>query len=135
MARSKGVEAATRDLAASLFEFLVNARGFDGPELLPHGVAYHRAGTHVVVAGQDGREPEVTTMLEVAAPDGGKWRARLGSVYVGAGLGPAQDVPESAPTRRLVLPRLERQAHALQRLLAVLEDQSLRDLVKRRHGT
>ena len=135
VAAPTGVVAATRDLAPALFMFLVDSEGFDGPELLSDGVAYHRAEIHVVVAGHEGREPEVTTVVEISAAGAPPWRARLGSVYVAAELGPAQDVPESARNQRIVQVRLKKQADALQELLQVLDDASLRSLVRVCHGT
>ncbi|MFI1175752.1 hypothetical protein [Streptomyces melanogenes] len=103
------------------FAFLVEDAGFSGPEETDHGLLFHSVGLDVEVWFLDGHEPVVTTLVAPVASDGvrarGVW---LDELYVMSGCGPAQDVPDSAPTRRATLKRVRQHAAALRRLMSQL---------------
>ncbi|WP_245771754.1 hypothetical protein [Actinacidiphila guanduensis] len=115
------------------FAFLVEDAGFSGPERTLHGVAFHGEGLDIEVWCPDGHEPAVYTMVFLIGPGGvhGKW-APLDDLYVAAGCGPAQDVPESAPTRRATLKRVHQHAAGLRRLLPKLLAPGGEELIARR---
>ncbi len=92
MVSSAQLEEVVRSEAADRFRFLIDDYDYDGPETTSDGLTYH-GQFQVSVGAHSGREPEVSTLLTVS---GGTSTARLSSVYVHLGLGPAQDVPEGA---------------------------------------
>jgi hypothetical protein len=109
---------AFRSAVAREFAFLVDDFGFAGPEQIEHGLLFRGTGYWIEVWHLGGLEPEVTTLVVQVAPDGGRaCRAWLEDLYVASGLGPAQSVPGSAPTRLTVLKRVRQHATALRRLL------------------
>lgn len=112
MSQPSRVEAVVHAGGPERFRFLVES-GYDGPEVVADGLVYH-GDLVVTVSGTSGREPEVVTL--VALRGGERW-TRLSTLYVHTGLGPAQDVPESARSTRVARMRLDAQAGALRLLL------------------
>jgi hypothetical protein len=114
------------------FAFLVEDAGFCGPESTTHGLGFHRPGLHVEVWFLPGREAEVVTRVELVSAGGAKvqsaWLERL---YVAAGCGPAQHVPQTAPTMLAALKRVREHAAALRRLLPFLLGPQAEDLFVR----
>jgi hypothetical protein len=82
----------------SAFAFLVGDWGFLGPERIDDGLAYHRPGLHVRIEFWTwNHETGFSTTVERVSSLGARVEAAsLGRLYVACGLGPAQDVPETA---------------------------------------
>jgi hypothetical protein len=109
--------------APGAFGFLVHGAGFDGPERLGHGLAYHRADVTIEVCYYhvDGCDPEIATSLVAVSRDQARSRrASLETVYTACGLGPRGDVPGSAQTRRAALASIGRHADAVRKILPFL---------------
>ncbi|RIQ10910.1 hypothetical protein [Jiangella rhizosphaerae] len=114
MRRRTGLVELVHEEGPALFTFLL-AAGFEGPERISDGIAYHRMGLHIEIGHHGGREPELGTVVVR-----GDRRQSLADLYTAAGCGPAQDVPSNAHSPALVRTRLRQQAAALQRLLPTL---------------
>jgi hypothetical protein len=104
---------------AEAFAFLTDDCDFDGPERTEDGIAYHRPDLHVSTqAWAWKREAGITTgIVRVDADTGTRYCADLACLYVEAGLGPAQHVPEQIGGGHTIAKRLNQHAHALRLLM------------------
>lgn len=139
MSRHADQADAFRVEADAAFGFLVEEASFIGPEviasgLIASGLRFHRLGLHVEVVFMDGHEPEVATGIVWIAPGGQRSRAWLGCLYVAGGCGAAQDVPDSASTRRAMVKRIHQHATALRKLLPQLLSPEVEQLMSRCRG-
>jgi hypothetical protein len=107
------------EVLAEAFDFL-HAEGFVGPETTQLGHIYRRPGLHIEIWLHLGRESEVSTLVERFTGDGTREAAWLECLYVASGCGPAQDVPGSVQSGRVMFKRLRQQAAGLERLLPAI---------------
>ncbi|MFF4302607.1 hypothetical protein [Streptomyces sp. NPDC001601] len=121
MGHQESLSDAFRAEARVEFAFLVEDAGFSGPEQTDVGLLFHSSDLDVEVWFLDRHEPTAATLVTPVAPDGARTRGVwLDELYVLSGYGPAQDVPDSAPTRRATLKRVHQHAAALRRLMPQL---------------
>jgi hypothetical protein len=126
VSRAASPEETFRREVGDAFAFLIERAGFCGPESTENRtggfqVGFHRPELHIKVNYWPGREATVSTTVERGgADDATAPYAYLACLYVVARCGPAQHVPESAPTPPVMLKRVHEHAAALRRLLPIL---------------
>jgi hypothetical protein len=100
----------------SAFVFLVRDQGFLGPERIDDGLANHRPGLHVRIEFWTwNHETGFTTTVERVGDLSARVQAAsLGRLYVACGLGPANDVPETAGSGHALRKRVTQHSSALQ---------------------
>ena len=115
------------------FAFLVQQWGFDGPEHAEDGIAYHHPDMHIELAIWAWKnEAGLTTGIRRRnRATGAMEEAGLECLYLAAGLGPAQDVPENVGGGRSIAKRVAQQARAVQRLLPLLNRPGGEELMSR----
>ncbi|NKE58349.1 hypothetical protein FXN61_16565 [Lentzea sp. PSKA42] len=114
------------------FRFLVDQEGFLGPEEHDGEIAYH-APNLVIRVALDQRDRYVLTLVN-GEVDGFTARAELSCLYIGAGLGPVQDVVWSAGTLHAMVKALDSQAAAVRKILPVLKGEGAGKLLRECHG-
>jgi hypothetical protein len=104
---------------AEAFAFLIDDWDFEGPECTESGIAYHRPDLHVTAEiWAWKREAGISTGgVRVDADAGTRRSADLSCLYVQAGLGPAQHVPEQIGGGHTIAKRLDQHARALRLLM------------------
>ena len=113
------------------FDHLLSDPGFLGPERQPGVAVYHSPSVSVEVA----LDPRDGVLTLVSGQVGSHYyRAELSCLYVGAGLGAAQDVHRSARTTHELTKSLASQSRALDRLLPHLLGTQRDDLLRGCHG-
>lgn len=104
---------------AEAFAFLIEEWDFDGPERTEGGIAYHRPDLHLsteIWAWK--REAGMTTgVVHVDTEAGTRHGADLSCLYVQAGLGPAQHVPEQVGGGHTIAKRIDQHARAVRLLM------------------
>lgn len=112
---------AFRAEAGAEFAFLVEDAGFSSPEQTDNGLLFRSVGLDVEGLVPGGARAHGGDAGHPVSSDGARARgAWLDKLYVASGCGPAQDVPDSAPTRRATLKRVHQHAAALRRLMPQL---------------
>jgi hypothetical protein len=109
--------------APPALSFLVEDRGFCGPERTDEGVAYHRPGLHVEMRAWSWKnESGFTTTLALVGRNGKQRWASLGVLIAASGLGVPSAAPEGAGTLYVISKRIRQHAAALQALMAYLDE-------------
>jgi hypothetical protein len=136
MGKRRSPEDQIRDDAPAAFAFLLDERGFLGPERLEDGVAYHRPDLHVSVTfwawkNETGFE---TTVWDETDSQGQRHRASLSCLYVACGLGPPQAVPSQGTSGYVIAKRIGQHSDALRRVMPYLDGPDAASLFRRCHG-
>lgn len=120
----------------SAFAFLVRDWGFLGPERIDDGLTYHRPGLHVRIEFWTWNHEAgfSTTVERVDDLSAQVQAASLGRLYVACGLGPAQDVPETAGSGHALRKRITQHSTALQLVLPRLSGPPAASLFARCSG-
>lgn len=119
--------------APEAFGFLCEKWGFEGPDRISGGVAYHRVGLHITIEFLYWKhEAEFVTRLSMVDPTGRVMRASLGCLYLACGLGTAQAVPTSAAgAGHTIAKRAGQHAAALLRVMPHLDGSGAVELFRR----
>jgi hypothetical protein len=121
---------------SSAFAFLVRDWGFLGPERIDDGLAYHRPSLHVRIEfwAWNHEAGFSTTVERVDDLSARVQAASLDRLYVVCGLGPAQDVPETAGSGHALRKRISQHSTALQLVIPHLRGPAAASLFARCSG-
>jgi hypothetical protein len=119
--------------APEAFGFLAEQWGFEGPERTSGGVAYHRAGLHIMIEFVAwNHEAEFLTRLSMTGANGQELQASLGCLYLASGAGNAAAVPTSAVLAgHTIIKRIGQHAAALRRVMPHLDGSGAAELFRR----
>lgn len=120
------------DTARKCFGFLLE-QGFVGPEVKDYGLLFTSDNFSVYVSYDAFEDGVITTIT--ATVGGRNLNAGLSSLYVEAGLGPAQDMRHTARSARTLTSALSSQSSALQKLIPVLEEEAFEAMLTKCHGS
>jgi hypothetical protein len=122
--------------APDAFAFLLQEWDFEGPERTEDGVVYHRPDLHVSVEVWAWKNETgfSTTVRAGSGVDASPHSASLGCLYVACGLGPLQDVPETAGSQYTIRKRIAQHAGALRRVMPHLNAPTVVELLRRCAG-
>lgn len=119
------MSASFAEIALGEFIFLLQGRGFMGPEVGDAAIFYYSPAVSIEIL-YDSRSKYVQTFVTGLVRER-YLRAELSCLYVTAGLGPAQDIGWSAGKVHALEKSLRSQARALRTLLPMLKRGGRRD--------
>lgn len=118
--------------ARKSFDFLVEEKGFVGPDTKDYSLRYSSNSFDIVVLYDD-RDGRVFTLIEGAVDDRNP-SAGIQCLYVEVGLGPPQNIRDIARSTRTLATALASQSSALRELLPKLEEEHGIDFLLKCHG-